>query len=128
MASVTITVGGSSGSTAFKSAVAELTDLKVGDELLWSESTGRSASSGSMTGSVVAEKQTVSMAFGPITSAQYAALKSAFGRNFYNVTVSVGGVEVASGKFYRGTISREAAVYAGGTLYYKGVELEIVEV
>ena len=124
MASVSIKAGGAALSSA---ACKELTAVKLGDELLWSEGTGRSASSGKMAGSVVAGKKTVTLEFGPLTKAAYDAVKSRFGGGFYEVACSVGDTELFSGTFYRGTIPGELLGCIGGTLYYGGVQVELVE-
>lgn len=122
MATVTVKLNG----TALPGG---LTSLKRSDELLWSEGTGRSASNGKMTGSVVARKQTYSLGWGVITSESYAAIRSAANSSaFMELSAVVGGSSVASCTVYRGNISGDLLETIDGTAYWKNVTLELVEV
>lgn len=120
MATLTIRVGGTL-------LPGEVTGIKRGDELLWSEGTGRAASSGLMAGSVVAQKETWSIEWGVITAAQYEAIKSACGRGFKTLTVVAGSTTLVDGTFYRGTINGDLLGVYGGVAYYKGVSVDFVE-
>ena len=105
----------------------EVTGLKRGDELLWSEGTGRSASSGAMTGSVVAAKETWTVEWGVITAAQYNAIKAACGRGFKSLVITAGSTTLADVTAYRGAITGELLSVLSGTPYYKNVTAEFVE-
>ena len=121
MATIEVKVGGVSLPTA------DLIALKRSDELLWSEGTGRSASTGAMAGSVVAEKQTWSLEWGPIASAQYAAIRNAVGGGFMTLSIKVDGVSAANTTVYRGGMSGSMSGVYGGVAYYSGVSVELVE-
>lgn len=121
MASVSVTVGGTS------LPAGKITAIKRSDELLWSDGTGRAANSGLMTGTVVAKKQTYTLEFGPLTASEYATVRSVAGAGFVSLSITVGGATLASCTVYRGTITGELLGVLGGTTYYKGVQLELVE-
>jgi hypothetical protein len=104
-----------------------LVELKRGDELLWSEGTGRSASSGQMVGSVVAQKQTYTLRWGVITATQYAAIRSAIGSGYLSLLITVNSSTFANITVYRGTISGDLLGTFGGTAYWKDVTVELVE-
>lgn len=101
--------------------------MKRGDELLWSESTGRSASTGAMTGSVVAKKQSYTLEWGVLTAAQYRSVRNAVGSDYAALEIEVNGAVAVSCTVYRGTVSGELLGVFGGTTYYKGVSIELVE-
>ena len=125
MATVSISVGGTSLPGA------KVTGLKRNDELLWSEGTGRSASSGQMTGSIVAEKRTYSIEFGPLTASEYATVRGVAGKGheFCAVSISVAGSSLENGSrsFYRSAVPGELMGVFGGVAYYGGVAVELVE-
>lgn len=101
--------------------------IKRSDELLWSEGTGRSATSGNMVGSVVAKKQTYSIEWGVITQAQYDAIRSAIVQGFFTLTITVGSTTLANISAYRGTISGQLLSTIGTSNYWKGVTVDVVE-
>lgn len=105
----------------------EVVELKRSDELLWSEGTGRAASTGKMAGSVVAQKQTYSLKWGVITDAQYASIRSAIGGGFLSLDVKVNGATLADCTVYRGNITAELLGVFGGTAYYKDASVELIE-
>lgn len=123
MASVVVKAGGTS-------LPGEVVSLARGDELLWSEGTGRSADSGKMAGSVVADKQTWTVGYGPMSNAAYASLRSALDASgFFTLSVKVAGTElVGSGKtFYRGAVSGELMGVYGGTTWWDKINVKLVE-
>lgn len=120
MAVFSIKVGG----TALPS---EVTALKRGDELLWSESTGRSASTGAMTGSVVAKKQSYTVEWGVLTAAQYKSIRDAIGGDYMALAIEVNGSTAVSCTVYRGAIGGELVGVLGGVAYYRNVSVELVE-
>lgn len=112
------------GSTALPG---DIVALRRSDELLWSEGTGRSASTGALSGSVVAQKLTYTIEWGVVTASQYQAIRSAVGLGFMPLTVSVNGATAASATVYRGGISGELLGVVAGVAYYRGVTVELVE-
>lgn len=122
MAVLTITVGG----TTLPGGVVE---LKRNDELLWSEGTGRAASSGQMVGSVVAQKQKYSIRWGVITEAQYSTIRSAIGAGFLSLAITINNASFASATVYRGTLAGEFLGVVGNTAvaYWKDVTVELIE-
>ena len=120
MAVISVKVGGAA-------LPGNLVELKRSDELLWSEGTGRSASTGAMAGSVVAQKQTYTLTWGPITAAQYKSIRSACGPGFESLSIEVNGAELADCTVYRGNISGTLMGVHGGTAWYRDVSVELVE-
>ena len=120
MASLTISVGGTT-------LPGDVTKLKRGDELLWSEGTGRAADSGQMTGSVVASKQTWEIGWGPITQAQYDTIRGAVTGGFLALSISLNSTSIASATVYRGSISGSVLGVFGGTTYWENVAVQLIE-
>ena len=116
---ITVSVGG----TTLPEGIVE---LKRGDELLWSEGTGRSASSGQMVGSVVAQKQTFSIRWGVITAGQYATIRSAIGSGFLSLTITINGSSISE-TVYRGSMTGEFVGVFGGVAYWKDIVVELIE-
>lgn len=106
---------------------AEITELSRNDELLWSEGTGRSATTGAMTGSVVAKKQTYAIAWGVITAAQYTTIRNAIGGGFKSLKIEIGSSTLANITVYRGNISANYLGQFGGVAYFKDVSVELIE-
>lgn len=120
MATLTVKVGGTT-------LPGEIVELKRGDELLWSEGTGRSASTGRMVGSVVAQKQTWSIRWGVITAAQYTTIKTAITSGFLSLAITINSASAASITVYRGTLAGELLGVFGGTEWWKDVTVELIE-
>lgn len=120
MATLTVSVGGTV-------LPGDVTSLSRSDELLWSEGTGRAASSGTMTGSVVAKKQTWTLKWGPVTQAQYDAIRSAIGGGFVNLVIRLGSATLANATVYRGSIAADLLGVFGGTAYYGGLSVQLIE-
>lgn len=104
----------------------EIVELKRGDELLWSDGTGRGATDGLLVGSVVAAKRTWNIVWGVITQAQYGIVRN-IPQGFFPVTVSMDGSTVWSGTCYRSNIAGELLGTFGGTAYWKNVEVQLTE-
>lgn len=105
-----------------------LVKMERGDELLWSEGTGRAASTGAMAGSIVARKRTLQLEWGPLTQEQYDALRAALDSSgFMAVTAKVNGAAVASGTFYRSNITGSLGAVAGGEAWWHEVSVQLVE-
>ena len=105
----------------------DITDVSRSDELLWSEGTGRSATTGAMSGSVVAKKQTYTIQWGVITAAEYTTIRNAVGGGFMPLKIEVNGATLANITVYRGNISGSLLGVFGGVAYYKDVSVELVE-
>lgn len=105
----------------------EITALKRGDELLWSEGTGRGATNGLLTGSIVARKQTWHIEWGVITQAQYNSIRNLITGNFQTLVVVANGQTLANIVVYRGNIDGEYMGTHGGTAYWKGVTVDLIE-
>lgn len=120
MPTVSVTVGG----TALPG---DITALKRSDELLWSEGTGRSADSGAMVGSVVAQKLTYTIEWGVVPQSSFNAIRNAIGSGFMSLVVSVGNSTVANTTVYRSNITGDLLGVFGGVAYYKGVSVELIE-
>lgn len=120
MATFAISIGG----TVLPSNVVS---LKRSDELLWSEGTGRSATTGQLAGSVVAQKQTWQVDWGPLTQAEYDRIRSAIGGGFRALRIELNGAVVANATVYRGTITGDFMGVFGGVAYYEGVSVDLIE-
>lgn len=123
MAAISITIGG----TALP--VGDLVSCRRSDELLWSDGTGRSASTGALCGSVVAEKFTYELRWGVIDQTTLNSIKNvlpALGTDFKTVVVKVNNVTVASSTIYRSNIESEMVEGCAG--YYKDVTVSLIEV
>ncbi len=120
MASVNVSIGGAS-------MPGGLVAIKRSDELLWSEGTGRAATTGQMVGSVVARKQSYTLEWGVLTASQYATVRGVAGSGFVSLVITVDGATLADCTVYRGKVDGELLGVIGGTTYYKGVTLELVE-
>ena len=119
MAVLAITVGG----TALPGGVVS---IKRGDELLWSEGTGRSATTGVRVGSVVAAKQTWPVKWGVVSQADYNAIRAAVPGGFLSISIEVNG-SVTSFNGYRGSITAEHIGTHGGTAYWKDLTIDFIE-
>lgn len=98
--------------------------LKVNDEIIWSENTGRS-STGTMVGDVVTEKQDVEIAWGILTAAEAAKIKKYMVAGFFTVAFPTLGISFTG---YRGTLSKELlGTLTDGVTYYKSASVKLVE-
>ena len=103
-----------------------LVKLQRGDEMLWSDGTGRGATDGLLVGSVVAKKQTWTLGWGVIPTAAYNTVR-AIPQGFFPVVVKDGSSTVWSGTCYRSNVTGEHLGTFGGTTYWKGVEVQLTE-
>ena len=104
----------------------EIVELKRGDEMLWSDGTGRGATDGLLVGSVVARKQTWNIRWGMLDAVQYDVVR-AIPPGFFTVLVADGQSTIWSGTCYRSNISGECAGAFGGTTWWRGVEVQLTE-
>lgn len=96
--------------------------MSVGEEIIWSENTGR-VSSGKAMGTAIAEKQTVSIGWGILTKSEIEKIESKMPKGFIKLYVFGKLYEV-----YRGTLTKEALGYIGdGKFYYRSASVDIVE-
>ena len=104
------------------------TDIKISDELIWSENTGRGNTAGNITmsGDCLGEKKTISVTWGILSKSEFETIKSKMPGGFFNVYVYLGGVEL-NASCYRGNIEKEVAGFMDGTVYYRNVSVELVE-
>ena len=104
------------------------TELKIGNEIIWSENTGRAqsgANKAKMIGDVVAEKKTYSITWGILTSSQMAEVKSKLPAGFFYFGVGTTKPSSAD-KFYRGDIQSEIIEVASGHCH-KNVTVSVIE-
>jgi len=103
------------------------TELKLGDEILWSSNTGRTMS-GKMVGDVVAEKETIEISWAYIREAQLKTIRKALPAGFFTIIFENAG-QTISWDGYRGTISLSDMGDLGDGLghCYKSVSVKIVQ-
>ena len=102
--------------------------LRMNNELLWSEGTGRAAENGLMVGSVVATKRTFSITWGVLSQAEYNALVAAVPVGFFAFYAKTYNNVLASMTAYSGGVNQgEYVGKAGGACYWKGVTVDVVE-
>ncbi len=96
--------------------------MTVGDEILWSANTGR-VTSGKMMGTVIAEKETVSINWGILTKAAMEKIEERIPKGYIKMYILGNLYEV-----YRGTLTKEVLGYIGdGIFYYKSASTDVVE-
>ena len=100
--------------------------LKRGDELLWSDGTGRGAANGMLVGTVIAAKRTYSVEWGVLTDAEYTNLRNAIPNGFFPFVVTADGATIASITAYRGAISGKMLSALDG-VYWKDVSVDFIE-
>lgn len=96
--------------------------ISTGKEVIWSANTGRTAS-GRMVGTVLAEKETVTITWGVLTKAEFNSIEQKMPSGFIKIKVFGDTLEV-----YRGTLNAEALGYIGdGIFYYRSASTDLVE-
>ena len=96
--------------------------MMVGDEIIWSSKTGRSAS-GKMVGAVIAEKKTVSITWGILTESEFNQIKAKIPAGF--ITLSIFGQRI---KVYRDTLTSDPIGYqSDGVFYYRSAATNLVQ-
>lgn len=96
--------------------------LSIGDEVIWSENTGRT-SSGYAVGTAIAEKKTVTITWGILSKAEIEKIEAAIPKGFIKIYILGQMYEV-----YRGTLTKEVMGYIGdGIFYYRNASTDIVE-
>ena len=100
--------------------------LSVSDQIIWSASTGRTAS-GTMAGDVVASKKTLEIRWGILTAAQYALIRDHLTTGFFPVTFQDAGAALTISA-YRGELkSDQIGQLLDGVFYYRSVTVTIVQ-
>lgn len=99
--------------------------ITAADEIIWSANTGR-IDSGTMIGTVIAEKKTFDIEWGVLTVEEYAIIKSALLSGFHPFSITIDG-ETSTISSYRGTLTAPLLGTFGGVTYYKGVTVSIVQ-
>ena len=100
--------------------------IERGDEMLWSDGTGRSATTGQMVGSVVAKKQTWALRWGVVPQADYDSIR-AIPQGFFTLLVTAGGTQLASISAYRSNVTGQYLGIHGSTGWWRDVEVQLIE-
>ena len=90
-----------------------------------SSRTGRSASSGTMIGDIVAEKTTVDITWGVLTEVEVKRIQQALVSGFFSFSLYDGGEVNLT--VYRGTLTKEHLGEFGGVYYYRSVTVSVIE-
>ena len=107
-------------------ALPDPVEVRRGDELLWSEGTGRGASDGLLVGSVIAKKQTWTVRWGVIPWTDMATIRSIPG-GFFTFLAKDGTEVLASFTAYRSDIQSTLLGMFAGVRYWKDVEVQFTE-
>lgn len=100
--------------------------LSIGDEIIWSESTGRTLS-GLMLGDIVAEKKTLTISWGILKESEYLIIKKNLIAGFFPITFHDDGIDMII-TTYRGTLTKEViGLLDDGIYYYRSVNTNIVQ-
>lgn len=99
--------------------------LKISDEIIWSEDTGRTLS-GLMIGDVVAEKKNLSITWGFLTENDIKLIKSRMIAGFFPFSFRDDGINITVSA-YRGTLSREILGWMGEEYMYRSANVDIVQ-
>lgn len=105
-------------------------NIETTDEILWSDSTGRSVKTGEMMGAVIATKRTLNITWNFITEGEMSKIKAVmpagyFGPVKYQTTKNEAIQTLIQA--YRGNITAVSAGCIGGTHYYSSVKVTIIE-
>lgn len=100
--------------------------LSTADEIIWSSNTGRSTDSGKMIGDVLANKLTLDIEWGILTEAEMKKISTNLKSGFHPFTFRDDGTMITI-TAYRGTLKKEHLGYVGGTYYYRGATVSIIQ-
>lgn len=106
------------------------TKVSISREQLWSSNTGRSVTTGTMLGAVIAEKRTLDVEWTNLTSKEYFDLLDLLPKGFFGPVkyqTSGGSSNVTMDKAYRGSVTCEEGGCYGGVHYYSSVKITIIE-
>ncbi|MDD7740694.1 MAG: hypothetical protein SOT28_01610 [Fusicatenibacter sp.] len=102
------------------------TSMTIDDEIIWSESTGRTLD-GTMVGEAIAEKKTIGIKWSWITEEEVKTIKNSMILGFFPITFRDDGEDVTI-TTYRGTLSKDCAGDIGdGKVWYKSVSVDVVQ-
>lgn len=102
------------------------TSVSISDEIIWSESTGRTLD-GTMVGEAITEKKTINITWSWITEDQVKTIKDTIIAGFFPISFHDVGEDITI-TAYRGTLSRDCAGDIGdGLTWYKSVSVDIVQ-
>lgn len=111
-----------SGSTVLPAPVS----ISVNDEIIWTSDTGRLLN-GTMVGDVVAQKKTVSIAWGILPESEVLKIKNTLIAGFFPFTFHDDGIDITI-ESYRGTLSKQHLGDIGdGIYYYRSVSVDIIQ-
>lgn len=100
--------------------------LSIGDEIIWSSDTGRTAS-GDMVGDVIAEKKTLTIAWGILKESEYLIIRNNLKAGFFPLTFHDDGIDMTITS-YRGTITKEViGTLDDGIFYYRSANVNIIQ-
>lgn len=102
------------------------TKITVGDEIIWSKNTGRTAS-GTMVGDIVSEKKNVSIEWGILEETELETIKKVMISGFFPISFRDDGIDLTI-TTYRGTLKKEILGYIGdGSYYYRSASVSIIQ-
>lgn len=100
--------------------------ITVGDEIIWSEDTGRTMA-GKMVGDVVAEKKNLNIKWGFLQESELVLIKSRLIAGFFPITFRDDGIDITITS-YRGTLSKEQLGRLGdGIFWYRSASADIIQ-
>lgn len=100
--------------------------ISTADEVIWSATTGRSAS-GKMIGDVVANKKTINIKWEMLTESDVKIIKDNLTSGFFPLTFRDDNANITI-TMYRGTLTKEhLGALSDGYYYYKSVEVTIIQ-
>ena len=101
--------------------------IKVGDELIWSASSGRTAT-GLFVGDVVANKKTIEIEWQYITETQLATIASNMSVQGFTFAFRDNGADTTLTSCYRDTLQKDYLGSVGdGNIYYRSVSVSKVQ-
>lgn len=102
------------------------TAVSINDEIIWTAETGR-LYNGTMFGSVIAQKKTVSLTWEYLTAAEMLLIKNNCVGGFFPFTFTDDGTTQTI-QVYRGTLAKERLAPTGdGVVRYKKVTVDLIE-
>lgn len=96
-------------------------EMAVNNELIWSSDTGRTLS-GKMSGSVIAEKMTISLKWKLLSNEEYKKLEASLKAGFFSITLQ----DVGTKTVYRGTLVRQRIRVRNG-LKWADISVDLIE-
>ena len=119
---ITLTAGGTS------LPLDNLTQIKVGNEIIWSSNTGRSASSGVMLGDIVAKKLTLALEFSWIADTVLDTITNAVDSTaFQQIVLKLDNKVLFNAKAYRSTIEKTMGGFQGGAWYWQSASFDLIQ-